>query len=138
MYATTTTLVVPFTDEVGSPHWHRKMEMLTECETTNYIDLTTANSCEMLLRACRISCLDDKEMYFEPRETWGKVILGDKGGQQQQNSPPTTSNNNKTFFVSPRNETSAHAMAQTLLMPANENECNNIIAIVARNIRYHR
>ena len=42
-----------------------------------------------------------------------------------ENSPPTTSNNNKTFFVSPRNETSAHAMAQTLLMPANENECNN-------------
>ena len=136
MYATTTTtLVVPFTDEVGSPHWQRKMEMLTECETTNYVDLTTANSCEMLLRACRISCLDEKEMYFEPRETWVKVILGDKGEriafeqqqqqQQQENSPPTTSNNNKTFFVSPRNETSAHAMAQTLLMPANENECNN-------------
>ena len=99
MYATTTTtLVVPFTDEVGSPHWQRKMEMLTECETTNYIDLTTANSCEMLLRACRISCLDEKEMYFEPRETWGKVILGDKGEriafeQQQQQQREFAANN---------------------------------------------
>ena len=125
-----TTIVVPFTDEVDSPYWRRKMEMLTECETTNCIDLTSENSCEMLLRACRISCLDNKEMYFEPRASWRKVILGKEGvrsaqqqqqQQQQQNSPPTTFD---TFFVSPRNETSAHAMAQTLLIPANENEGN--------------
>ena len=122
-----TVIVIPFTDEVDSPYWQRKMELLTECETTNCIDLSPENSCEMLLRACRISCLDNKEMYFEPKEKWGNVIIGREGGssaqqqqqqQQQQNSPPST------FFVSPRNETSAHAMAQTLLMPTNENEYN--------------
>ena len=122
-----TVIVIPFTDEVDSPYWQRKMELLTECETTNCIDLSPENSCEMLLRACRISCLDNKEMYFEPKEKWGNVIIGREGGssaqqqlqqQQQQNSPPST------LFVSPKNETSAHAMAQTLLMPTNENENN--------------
>jgi hypothetical protein len=160
-------IVVPFLDEINSKTWSRKMELLSECEAQNYIDVSKMNrDCgnnnhnvsEMLLRACRISCLDSKEMYFEPRmirtqttstatktnkkdvkNGWSDVIKNGHRRIISSSSEQSIEEEREQIernFVSPRNESSAHAMAQTLLsdlLLASASSSNEVE--IARSIR---